>query len=67
MIINGIRCICLGHDYTNGILRHDYFGSSKVIDDLSIMPGWAEGKIVITAGSLQTDLVTGLINKILYK
>ena len=67
VIINGIRCICLGHDYTNGILRHDYFGSSKVIDDLSIMPGWAEGKIVITAGSLQTDLVTGLINKILYK
>ena len=67
VIINGIRCICLGHDYTNGILGHDYFGSSKVIEDLSIMPGWNQGKIVITAGSTQRDLDTGLVNKILYK
>ena len=67
VIINGIRCICLGHCYTNGILGHDYFGSSRVIDDLSIMPGWNEGKIVISAGSTQRDVATGLINKILYK
>ena len=37
--IEGFRCVSLGHqlenfDSTNHILKHDYFGTNKVIDDL---------------------------------
>lgn len=37
--IEGIRCVSLGHQLTefnsfNQILKHDYFGTSKVIEDL---------------------------------
>ena len=37
--IEGFKCVTLGHglsefDQTNSILRHDYFGTSKVIQDL---------------------------------
>ncbi len=33
-IIGGTPCITLGHNYTHGILKHPYFGTKKVIDDL---------------------------------
>ena len=29
--INGVNVICLGHAYEEGILKHEYFGSQKVI------------------------------------
>jgi hypothetical protein len=38
--INGVRVICLGHGYEEGILKHEYFGTQNVIDDLKKMPGF---------------------------
>ena len=34
MNVNGIDAICLGHNYQEGILKHEYYGSQKIIDDL---------------------------------
>ena len=33
-IINGVPVILLGHDYTSGILKDEYLGSDKVVDDI---------------------------------
>ena len=51
VFINNMPCICLGHKYKTGILKHDYFGSAAVIDDLKQMPGWDKGKIINSAGA----------------
>ena len=61
--INGYQCICLGHNYTHGILKHDYWGNpDKVINDLKKMPGWDDGLIELHAGCVVSDgdMVTGL-------
>lgn len=44
-IINDVEVILLGHDYTDGILKHDYLGSQKVISDLMKLPGFENGLI----------------------
>ena len=49
-IINGAQVILLGHNYTQGILKHPYYGSNKVIEDLEKMPGFADGLVVIQQG-----------------
>ena len=45
VVINGTSVILLGHSYTHSILKHDYLGSSKVINDLAQMPGFSFGFI----------------------
>ena len=32
--------VLLGHNCTNGVLNHQYFGTSKVIDDLETITRW---------------------------
>lgn len=46
-IVNDTPCITLGHSYTNGILKHPYFGSKQVVKDLSKLDGFKEGIIVV--------------------
>lgn len=50
--IEGFKCISLGHNLTqfdssNQILSHDYFGSSKVIDDLEKFKVNCDDKIIV--------------------
>ena len=46
--VNGIKCVTLGHGFTdNDVVSHEYFGTHKVIDDLSILPIDSNGMIVI--------------------
>ena len=35
------------YSYTNGILKHPYFGSKQVVKDLSKLNGFKEGIIVV--------------------
>lgn len=53
VVINGTTCICLGHSYTEGILKHAYFGSDKVVKDLKAMPGWDRGLIELRNGCIK--------------
>ena len=46
-VISNTPCITLGHGYNEGILRHPYFGTRKVIDDLSKVVGFTDGHIII--------------------
>lgn len=44
-LINGVEVICLGHNLTDGILKHAYFGSQKIVQDIKKMPGWEKGEV----------------------
>lgn len=46
-VISNTPCITLGHGYTEGILKHPYFGTRKVIDDLSKINGFKEGHLIV--------------------
>jgi len=47
-IVDGIPTICLGHNYqSNKVLKHPYFGSKKVINDLMKIQNFSEGFIEI--------------------
>lgn len=49
--VNGTLAICLGHDYEEGILKHEYFGSQRVVDDLKKSQGWESGVVEIRSGA----------------
>jgi len=44
-IINDVEAILLGHNYTNGILKHEYLGTQRVVNDLKKLPGWNNGLV----------------------
>ena len=39
----GIVCCTLGHGFQEDKVKHDYFGTSAVIHDLTRLPGWSSG------------------------
>ena len=60
--INTLNVITLGHNKTEGILAHPYFGSEKVVEDLKKHPGWADGHLVIVDPKGERD-ANGLVCK----
>jgi hypothetical protein len=56
-IINaeGVRCISLGHGFTEEVLRHEYYGTKNVIENLKQMKGWDRGEIRLNSYKLQRD------------
>ena len=44
MMINGVRCVTLGHGISDGVARHPYFGTEAVIHDLEATWGWRAGE-----------------------
>jgi len=71
MLINGIECITLGHNFMEEVARHPYFGTHCVVDDLKNMRGWPTGMVEFSTakGCLvrdkQNGLVCGLENEVL--
>ena len=45
LTVNSVDVITLGHNFSEGCLKHPFFGSHKVIDQLKTHPGWEEGMI----------------------
>jgi len=46
VILNDIMVVTLGHGFQdNSVLKHDYYGTEKVINDLRAMDGWSEGYV----------------------
>ena len=62
MVIDGVECVTLGHGFEEDeVVRHPYFGTSRVIEDLQRLPGWAAGLIELRSGCLLRDAVSGLV------
>jgi hypothetical protein len=41
--VENVLCVTLGHGLTQNKVKHEYFGTKKVIDDLKLCPDWENG------------------------
>lgn len=55
MNIEGYRCISLGHGFTEEVLKHDYYGTEKILENLAEMKGWENGEISLISYKLRRD------------
>lgn len=63
--MNGITVCTLGHGFTdNAVIRHPYFGTQAVVEDLKRCDGWEQGYIVLDGKKIQRNTETGLVEKI---
>ncbi len=61
IVINGVQCVTMGHDFTGPVVGHDYFGSRRVVDDLATQAGWTRGRVILTDHAYRRDPVTGQV------
>ena len=63
--INDIEVVTLGHGFTdNDIIYHEYFGTSKVIEDLKKLPEYETGYITINKQQIIRNTYTNDIESI---
>ena len=48
VLINDIECVTLGHNLQDDVVRHQFFGTNIIIDDLKTFDGWSDGHITLT-------------------
>tara|TARA_B110001450_G_scaffold211555_1_gene203183 strand:+ start:508 stop:2769 length:2262 start_codon:yes stop_codon:yes gene_type:complete len=64
IIAENTVCVTLGHNFnSNFVISHSYFGSNKVIDDLSKMQGYQDGLVYLEGDYVERDGKTGRIIK----
>jgi len=70
MIVNNIQCVTLGHNYQDDVVRHPFFGSPKVIEQLKKIAGWKNGFVEFEeeegdcfVRDPQTNLVCGFMKQ----
>lgn len=47
MIINDVECVTLGHDFDDDVVRHGYFGTQAIIEDLKKLEGIVERSLML--------------------
>lgn len=63
--LNTHQVVTLGHGFTsNSVIKHPYFGTSAVIDDLKKHPDWESGILNMDSAQIIRSEETGLIQKI---
>jgi len=55
IIINGVECVTLGHQFEEEVVQHSYFGTNRIIIDLQKLDGWKLGFIELTKDSIVRD------------
>jgi hypothetical protein len=61
MIINGVECVTLGHNFEEEVVKHPYFGSNLIVEDLKKIRGWESGLIQFASGCMIRDSKNGLV------
>ena len=61
VILNGVKAITLGHNRTEGILKHPYFGTEKVINALKKYNSYNTG--FISTSNLKIHITNNLIDQ----
>ena len=59
--VEGYECITLAHGFQEPVAKHDYFGTSAVLNDLAKQPGYFQGRPVYQNLVAKKDSATGLI------
>jgi len=62
IMIGDFECVTLGHGFVDDdVVKHPYFGSQLVINDLQRMPGWNNGFVEQSNSSVIRHPDSGLI------
>ena len=66
MWTNDVECVTLGHGFKEDIVRHAYYGTDRVLEDLRLMDGQQNctGLIEIQVNWVIRDKRTGLASVI---
>jgi len=59
--VGGFECVTWGHNFKGDVIEHPYFGSQKVMEDLSTFSGWKNGYVTLDLLSLSRSQQNGLI------
>merc|ERR1712194_21722 len=59
--MHGAECVTLGHGFEGPVVGHDFWGTSKVIEELNMMHGWDDGHVCLISGCVSRDK-TGRVN-----
>jgi len=51
--VNGIECVTFGHGFETEVVDDSFYGTEKVLDTISVLPGWENG-LVTVHGSLRS-------------
>lgn len=66
IIINDLESATFANNlHDNDVIEHDYFGTEKVVSDLSGMPGWTTGLVQIEPNCIIRNKTTGYVEKML--
>ena len=61
VVLNGVKAITLGHNRKEGVLKHPYFGTNKVIDALKKYDSFNSG--FISTSNLKAHRTNNLIDQ----
>ena len=66
MLIEGIECVGLGHNFVDDVVvAHPYFGSQRIVEDLKKVEGWNAGMITFQSRPFlynpNTELIEGVV------
>jgi len=59
--IEGVLACTLAHNFEEPVVKHPYFGTAAVIEDLKKVPGWDIGRPTFTNLVTVRDKVTGVV------
>jgi hypothetical protein len=59
--VEGYECVTLGHGFQAPVVKHEFFGTEAVINDLKKLPGWSVGRPTFKNLVTMRDDVSGLI------
>ncbi len=63
--VNGVELVTLGHGLEeSAVVKHEYFGTQKVIEDLKRLAGWETGRVNLQRYEVIRDSATGLVKAI---
>lgn len=58
--VDDIDCVTLGHSLQDSVCAHEYFGTTRVIDDLQAMSGYESGLVKLIG--VQRDPITSKVS-----
>ena len=64
---NGIAMCTLGHGLTADVVRHEYLGSQRIIDDLSSVKGWNQGLVELPPMCFCRDKYSNQVDSLNWK
>jgi Mg-chelatase subunit ChlD len=59
--VSGVECAVLGHGLEDPVVKHEYFGTERIIEDLKSFPAWENGLIELIPQNYVRDPSTGQV------